>query len=270
MGVTDADLQDSAQADAAPDARADGAQVEPPDALNCTRTGVLSAGRTYCETTLGASAGLSTIVRIADKTVTRGPARLVLFLHADGATGYTDDSAMRALLSWADTNNARVVSALAPNGCSWSQALGKSCANSTYESDSDGIQANYLDAALTELATRIQLANAPIFVESVSGGSIFVSYSFFPKFGNKYPGRYAINCGGVGNPLMLSFAPASILSTTRFDFTYGDQDFLRFDAHASTLYYQSKGFDVREAILPGIGHCLFDVHARAAQVFSAP
>jgi hypothetical protein len=258
----------SSPADAGTDSSPDSGEAgpsEPPDDLTCIATGTMPGGRTYCEARLG-----GTLVRIADKR-TRGPAKLLVFVHSDGGTGYYDNGGLFFHLAWAEANNARVVSVLAPNGCAWWQAPSHNCASAAIEPDSNGDNAPVLHAALNELRTKIMLNADPIYVHADSGGAIFVSYSFLPKFGDKHPGRYAINCGGVASPLLLRYTPsAALLATTRIEYTYGDRDYQASDAHSAFLYYQNRGFRTGETILPNVGHCEFNTSARADAVFSAP
>jgi hypothetical protein len=248
------------------DAGPDGREAEPPDLLTCTATGTLPGGRSYCQASAG---GLA--LRITDKQKTSGPARLLLFLHSDQGGGYFDNGALIFHLAWADANNARIVSVLAPNGCSWWQTPTHDCGSTVVDPDSNAENAPRLDAALTELRTKIMLSADPIFVHSDSGGSIFVSYQFLPKLGDKYPGKYAVNCGGVASPLPLEYIPsAALLGATRIVYTYGDQDFQANDAHAAFTFFTGKGFITRETILPGVPHCAFNTSLAAENVFSAP
>ena len=223
------------------------------------------SGRAYCETTVS---GVQ--LRFADARAP-GPSSLVIYLHGDGARAYTSDGAMKALLAWADANGARVLAALAPNGCAWWQKPSHVCSATIEERDDAGENAVALDSVFRELKARYDIKNGPVFFYGSSGGTIFLSRWFVPRFGDAYPGAYAMNCGGdapAKSEFMWDVDSAARRADTRFYFTYGDRDFLADAARASVAAYASFGFATDEKVIAGADHCAFDAHARSAEVFT--
>lgn len=233
--------------------------------IECDATGELSAGRTYCQARLG-----SVDVRFAEPIGGSGPLRLALYLHGDGARAYESGSALRVLLPFADEHHALIVAALAPNGCAWWLPPSHDCDASSGTPDTLHENAAALEAALTALRAAYDIADEPVFYYGSSGGSNFLTGSFFPRFGDRYPGVLAVNCGGEPPWDGALTWDADAAWPSELTFTYGDADFLREDAHSAVEYYEGLGFIVNETVLTGgVEHCAFDGHGRAAEVWSA-
>lgn len=265
-GVADAAPAEDASQDAAPLPVVYGSS-KGSGGITCTTTVDLGGGRSYCKAKIS---GVELRFASAPAAAT-GPSRLVIYVHGDGARAYTSDGAMKALLPWADAHQARVLAVLAPNGCAWWQTPTHDCATTTEEPDT-GANATAFEAVLQALRGGYDIADGPTFYYGSSGGSIFLSKLFFPRFGKTYPGAYAMNCGGEVPPASAySWDPKDARSRgeTKFWFTYGDQDFLKDAAHATAGYFLSLGFPTDEKIIPGATHCAFDAHGRSKEVFSA-
>ncbi|APR82864.1 Hypothetical protein A7982_08213 [Minicystis rosea] len=232
--------------------------------LTCVSTGQVVAGRSYCQVHIG-----SVDVRFIEPNGGTGPLNLALYIHGDGAGAYNSGSVFKSLIQWADDHHALVAAVLAPNGCAWWQPPAHDCNSSTQERDLQHQNAVALDAAIKGLRAAYDISNSPVFYYGSSGGSIFLTASFLPRYGAQYPGAFAINCGGE-KPWdgQLSWDPSQTGGTQLF-FTYGDADYLAQDSHDTFLYYQSLGFPVYETVLtPNIQHCAFDGHGRAAEVWN--
>lgn len=193
-----------------------------------------------------------------------GPYSLGLYLHGDGAGAYRSNSAMESLLAWADAHNTILVSVRAPNTCSWWLEPEYACpsnnaVNIAEDRDSTHQNATALDAVLKKLRARYDISNGPIFYYGSSGGSVFLTYSFFPKFGNVYPGAFALNCGGeVPEPGTASWDlddPAQRGSSQMW-FTYGGNDPLKVEIEPTVDYFMDLGVPVDENVIVGAGHCV--------------
>lgn len=265
VGIDDAAVEDAASD--APVAPVVYGSSKGAGGLPCTSTVDLGSGRNYCKATVS---GVEFRFANAPPSAS-GPARLVIYVHGDGARAYTSDGAMKALLPWADAHQARVLAVLAPNGCAWWQTAAHDCSSAVEEPDT-GANAIAFEAVLKALRSGYDIADGPTFYYGSSGGSIFLSKLFFPRFGKTYPGAYAMNCGGEVPPASAySWDPKDARSRgeTKFWFTYGDQDFLKDAAHATVGYFGGLGFPTDEKVLPGATHCAFDAHGRSKEVFSA-
>ena len=205
-----------------------------------------------------------------------GPLNLAVYLHGDGAAAHNNNGAMEVLLPWLDAHNAMMVSVRAPNTCSWWLKTDFDCPlerdASVTQPDRDLAHANAtaLDAVFKKLRAAYDIVNGPIFYYGSSGGSVFLTNSFFPKFGNVYPGAFAINCGGeVPLPGTFTWDPsdATQRGSSKFWFTYTDQDYLLESEQATVAHYRGLGFPLTEKVLPG-GHCQFQSHGRAGEVWS--
>ncbi len=281
-GATDADfdggpdardaLVDAPSADADAGDAGDGAP--PPistggsGGVTCTGSGTLASGRTYCVGALGGSE-----FKLVEPPPAPGPLRVLAFLHGDGALAYQDDSALEALLPWADAHNALVLAVRSPNACAWWQHPTQTdCTPSApFVPDLDGLNADALRAVLDGVRRGYDVSNGPAFYYGASGGSVFLTLSFLRRFGDLYPGYYALNCGGErsARPFAWNTADPAKRGPTRLSFTYGDRDFLRPDIEVAIPHFTSLGFPTDALLLPDTEHCAFDTSARALAVFSA-
>lgn len=231
-----------------------------------------AAPRQYC---LAREGGVE--FRFAMPIAPSGPLTIGLYVHGDGAGAYRSNSAIETLLPWADAHDAIMVAARAPNGCAWWLRPDYACpsdpttpVNEATDRDLAHANADALDAVLKKIRASYDITNGPLFYYGSSGGSVFLTSSFIPKYGDVYPGAFAINCGGevpAPGSIGWDFTDASKRGPSKLWFTYGDQDFLLADEQAAVAYYQGQGFSVYEQVLPGKGHCEFDGHGRALEVW---
>lgn len=235
--------------------------------LTCSSSGRLPAGRSYCLATIG---GAET--KLAAPSAGTGPLKLALYLHGDGAGAYKSDSAMKALLPWADANHALVVSVLSPNRCAWWQLPTQTDCSETAapQEDAEGVNADALKAVIDAIRAAYDVTNGPVFYYGSSGGSIFLTRSFLRRFGDQYPGAFALNCGGTkaDRDFGWNVADAAKRATTRLFYTYGDQDYLKTEIETAIPFYEGLGFPSDTKIVPGAEHCAFDGHARAVEVWN--
>lgn len=235
--------------------------------LVCSQTGDLGGGRTYCVSKIQ---GVE--LRLADAAPGEsGPVSLAIYVHGDGAAAYKSNGAIKALLPWADLRHVRVLAVLAPNGCAWWQKPTHDCASAVEEPDTLGENTVAFEAVLKEIRARYDINFDPTFYYGSSGGTIFLAGAFLPRYGDIYPGAFAMNCGGTTHKKTdFTWNPDDAVArgSTKLWFTYGDQDFLKDDAHASAVFYSGLGFPVDEKIIPGATHCAFDGHGRAKEVWS--
>lgn len=235
--------------------------------LDCSSTRTLG-DRKVCVASAGGSE-----FRVIEPVPGAGPLRMAVYLHGDGARAYVNDGAMRALLPWADAHHALVVAVLAPNACAWWQKASQTDCSDTATPDPDGAGANAdaLDAALKLVRSRYDVRVDATFFYGASGGSVFLSKTFLRRFGNAYPGAYALNCGGekADLPFAWDASDAKARGSSKLFFTYGDLDFLKPDIERAIPFYQGLGFPIDRQIVAGAEHCAFDAHGRAVAVFTA-
>ncbi len=235
--------------------------------VDCTSTRTLG-DRKVCVASAGGSE-----LRIVEPVTAPGPLRLAVYVHGDGARAYVNDGAMRAMLPWADAHHALVVPVLAPNACAWWQkATQTDCSDTaTPDPDTTGANAEALDAVLRLVRSRYDVRLDATFFYGASGGSVFLSKSFLRRFGNTYPGAYALNCGGEKADLPFAWDPsdAKARGSSKLFFSYGDLDFLKPDIERAMPFYEGLGFPIDRHVIAGAEHCAFDAHGRAVAVFSA-
>ncbi|MDB4998837.1 MAG: hypothetical protein JWM74_6269 [Myxococcaceae bacterium] len=236
--------------------------------VTCASQGDLGGGRSYC---LGNEGGSE--FKLLEPAPASGPLRLALYLHGDGAAAHVNDGAMKALLAWADAHHALFVSVLSPNRCAWWQAASQTdcSASATPVADTNGDNADALRAVIDKVRAGFDVSFGPAFYYGSSGGSIFLTKSFLRRFGDKYPGVFALNCGGEKASLALGWNTndAALRGPTKLYFTYGDQDFLKPDIEKAIPYWTAQGFPVDTKVIAGAQHCAFDGHGRAREVWSA-
>lgn len=250
--------------DAGPDAGDDSSQGS--GGLSCTSQGSLPGDRTYCVASIGGSE-----LKLAEPAGGAGPLRVAVYVHGDGAAAYKSDSAMKALLPWADAHHALVLSVLSPNGCAWWQAPTQTdCSQgATSVADVEGVNADALRLVLEAVRAGYDVSNGPIFYYGSSGGSIFLTRSFLRRFGDRFPGAFALNCGGEkpNRDFAWDVSDPAKRSSTRLSYTYGDQDFLKSDIEAAIPYFEGLGFASESKVIPNAGHCEFNGHGRAVEVW---
>jgi hypothetical protein len=233
--------------------------------LTCASKGQLGGGRTYCVANVGGSE-----VKLAEPSAGAGPLRLVAYLHGDGAGAHKSDSAMKALLPFSDAHHAIVLSVLSPNKCAWWQAPTQTNCSAAAVPDNAGVNGDTFRDVLEAVRAGYDVSNDVAYYYGSSGGSIFLSITFMPKYGDKFPGIYALNCGGDAPSRMLPWAlDASKRAGTKLFFTYGDQDFLKMDIEQAIPFFRGLSFPVDQKVIPGATHCAFDGHGRAVEIFES-
>lgn len=202
------------------------------------------------------------------------PLRLAIFLHGDGAFAHDSDMAPRLQAPWTYRHHTLYVSARAPNSCSWwTKPKRGLCVGEPPEEDKDtaGENAEALVRIIEALRHGWNIVDGPILFGGSSGGSVFLTGSFLPKYGDRYPGVYALNCGGEvpwGGNLSWNSTDPALRGPTKLFFTFGSKDPLRPDILAAIAYYQEHSFPLDEKVVPGADHCAFDHLDRVVQVWS--
>lgn len=258
---------DASDAGDASDARPTEGSTKGSGGITCSSRGDLGGGRSFCNATFGGSD-----VKLAEPVGGSGPFKIVAYLHGDGAAAYTSNSAMKALLPWADAHHAIVLSVLSPNKCAWWQAPTQTdCSGAVTVADADGLNADAFRAVVDAVRAAYDVTLGNAFYYGSSGGSVFLTLSFLRKFGDVYPGIYALNCGGEkpAKPILWDTSNPAKRAGTRLYFTYGDLDFLKGDIEVAIPFFGGLGFPTDTKIIPGAEHCAFDAHGRAVEVFKA-
>jgi hypothetical protein len=236
--------------------------------VTCSSRGTLAGGRSFCNTTFGGSE-----VKLAEPQGGSGPFKVIAYLHGDGAAAHNSNSAMQALLPFADAHHALVISVLAPNKCAWWQTPTQTdCSGmATPVPDSNGVNADAFRAVLDGVRAAYDVTLGNAFYYGSSGGSVFLTLHFLRKFGDGYPAIYALNCGGEKpmKPIAWDTSNAALRAGTRLYFTYGDQDFLKGDIEVAIPFFSGLGFPTDTKVIAGADHCAFDGHGRAVEVFKA-
>jgi hypothetical protein len=255
-----------------PDAKVDARDPSIPSSagvggLPCSRHDDLGGGRTSCV----AKVGIVELRIVAGASAGAAPMRLGLFLHGDGAQYHLDNSVLTAMLPWADAHHGIVVSALAPNGCSWWLAPSYDCSGSQTPSDSAAANSAALAAALAALMGAYDLRTDGIDYYSASGGSIFVAEQWLPLEGGTYPGVFAVMCGGAVTSRAYAWntGDAALRAKSAFWFTYGSNDGLRPDIEATIADLSAKGLAVTPKVIANEGHCTFDERGEALAIWSS-
>ncbi|WP_208729620.1 alpha/beta hydrolase [Corallococcus exercitus] len=244
--------------------------------LACSKTGTVStdAGTlTYCVAQVGA-----TEVKLIEpkQGIAPGPMRLAIYLHGDGAATY-NGSNPRSLFThggWTYGHNTLYVTALAPNKCAWWTVPERTdCSTEApiEARDLEGKNAAELVSLIEALRKGWDIQDGPILFGGSSGGSIQLTASFLPRYGDRYPGVYALSCGGEkpwSGQMDWDASNAALRAGTKFYFTYGDQDYLLQDIQAAEQYLGGLQFPVNDKVIAGAQHCAFDQVGRVTEVWN--
>lgn len=267
-GTEPTDAQNPGDADASDGAVPGPGSTKGTGGITCTSREDLGNGRSACVTTI-----LGSEIKLVEPQGGTGPLKLGAYLHGDGAAAHKSNSAIKALLPWADKNHALVVSVLSPNKCAWWQAPTQTdcSASATPVADADGLNADDFKGVLDKIRSAYDVTLGNAYYYGSSGGSVFLTLHFFRKYGDGFPGIYALNCGGEKpmKPIGWDTADAAKRAGTKLFFTYGDQDFLKPDIEVAIPYFGGLGFPTDTKVIAGAGHCEFDGHGRAAEIFEA-
>ncbi len=237
--------------------------------LTCTRTGSVNttAGvKTYCVSNV---AGVEFKVIEPDDAGTSEPMRLAVYVHGDGARAYVNDTALRLHAPWTTRNHVLYVAALAPNGCAWWVKPGvDACDAGATVNDRDlgGANADALEQVITTVRAAWDVLDAPVLYGGASGGSIFLSGSYLPRYGGARPGVWALSCGGE----VPWSASTALPDQSRLSFTWGDQDFLAPEITQAVGWFSDAGFPVETKLVPNAQHCAFDHLGRTTEIWAAP
>ncbi len=225
--------------------------------IACSSMGVASEGGksyNYCVAKAG-----SVEMKIAPPAAGgSGPLHLAVYLHGDGAGPYASDLDLRKLAPWASTHNVLLVAALAPNACAWwLKPSYTTCDASTPVPndaiDTGGENAAALKAAVDALRAGWDIADKPVLFGGSSGGSIFLSASFLPLFGDQFPGAWALSCGGDApwaGGLAWDGKDPALAGANKLFFTYGDKDFVVPDVLAGIDFYQGLSIPTDVKVIP--------------------
>lgn len=256
---------DASAADA-PDAAAPPKSSGGSGGLPCVRRDALSGGRSICVARAG-----TVELEILEPSGGAGPVGLGLYLHGDGAGAYKSESAVKAMVAWADAHHALAAAALAPNGCAWWQSPSHDCSLESTDVDEKAENAAALDVALAAIERAWDVRDDARYYYGSSGGSIFLTDEWIPLEGGKRPGVFAIMCGGDASTRAYAWdaGDAARRGRDRLFFTYGDQDFLLQDIQASVKDFQRRGFGVTTKVIAGATHCAFDAHGEAVAIWTS-
>lgn len=257
--------------------------------LSCTSTGVAvenGVSYNYCVAKVG-----SVEMKLVEPTAAgTAPLHLAIYLHGDGAGPYGSHFDLRRLAPWTSTHNVLLVSALAPNACAWWLKPSYTICDAATPVPNDAIDtggenANALDAAIDALRAGWDIADKPILFGGSSGGSIFLTSSFLPLFGDKRPGAWALSCGGdapFAGGLAWNGMDATLVAANKLFFTYGDKDFVVPDVLKSIDFYKGLSFPTDVLVIPetvangGTSHCgnvggsySYDQISRVAEVWGS-
>ncbi|MGC4114996.1 MAG: hypothetical protein QM765_10380 [Myxococcales bacterium] len=253
------------------DAGGEGADAGPASShgtggLTCSSTGSVSVSGTSYSFCVATVAGVE--MKIVEPEPGTGPVRLAVYTHGDGAGPYTSGLAIKKHAPWTTKHRVLYVAAKAPNGCAWwLKPSYTTCDGVTpipeTAVDVGGENAQALLAAIEALRAGWDVLDSPVLFGGSSGGSIFLSASFFPLHGDRFPGAYALSCGG-DDPWAGSMAwdttKPELVGATKLYFTYGDKDFVKPDVLDAIAYFQglSLPMDVKviaESVAEGASHC---------------
>lgn len=243
--------------------------------LPCESTATVSSGGTsydICVARVGA-VELKIVEPAPDDS--GAPLRLAVYLHGDGARAHTGNTAPRLQAPWTYAHRTLYVSARAPNGCAWWLKPSYTACDGTLTQtnvDTAGENARALEQAIAALRAGWDLADEAVLFGGSSGGAIFLTASFLPLYGDRFPGGYALNCGGAApwaGALAWDGTDPALLGPTRLFFTYNAEDpVILEDTEQGVAYYRGLGFPLDETVLPGTEHCAFDHLGRTVEVWA--
>jgi hypothetical protein len=238
--------------------------------LPCTRMGSVNTtagAKGYCVATIGSIE--VKVIEPDDVLTNRAPLRLAVYVHGDGARTYLNDTAPRFHAPWTTSHHVLYVTVLAANTCAWwTKPTVNPCDAGVTLADRDlaGVNARALEDVITAVRAGWDVANDQVLYGGASGGSIFLSADYLPRFGAAHPGRWALSCGGE-----VPWSPIDGDATASdLWFTWGDQDFLAPDVTAAVAWFGDAGFPVDTRVVAGAQHCAFDHLGRTIEVWSAP
>ncbi|MFL5344513.1 MAG: alpha/beta hydrolase [Hyalangium sp.] len=240
--------------------------------LPCESTGTVPHGSTsytYCVVTIAGSQ----LKIIEPQDTSSGPLKLAIYLHGDGARAHDGDTAPRLQAPWTFTHRVLYVSARAPNRCAWwTKPTLTTCLDDAPDEDRDleGKNAEVFVQIIAALRGGWDILDEPILFGGSSGGSVFLTASFLPKYGNQYHGVYALSCGGEppwAGHLDWDSANATLRGPSKLFYTYGDQDPLLTDIQDSISFFGAHSFPLEERIVPNSLHCAFDHLGRVTEVW---
>lgn len=232
--------------------------------LICTSRADVS-GRSICTAKIG-----SVELKILEPKEGSGPMRLGVYVHGDGAGAHKSGSVFKPMIAWADAQHALGVSFLAPNGCAWWQSPTHDCASQQTDPDVAAANAAALALAIDAIMNAYDVRTDGFRYYGASGGSIFLTDEWLPLQAAKYPGVFALMCGGEASTrkFVWDIFSAPLRGKNPLWFTYGDQDFLLSDEQAAVAAFKGRGFAVIEKVLPNAGHCAFDAHGEAIAIWT--
>lgn len=222
-----------------------------------------SGGFAYCRAEVGPLE-----LRIVEPADTSGPMQLAVHLHGDTANGHYENWGWRRFAGWARDRRVLLVSALAPNGCSWWRRPGDVDCDMA-GGDSEGANADALAEAFEALGEGYDFFHEPKLYVGFSGGALFATALMLPRHGDVHPGAWVTNCGGDqpwGAGVQWDERDPGLLAKQSVYFTYGSLDFLVDQIGRGVDYYTARGYDVDELVVPDEEHCDNDIDWTAVTI----
>ncbi len=115
--------------------------------------------------------------------------------------------------------------------------------------------ADVLQELLSKVKADYKTTNDRVFFYSMSGGSLFNSAYFIPRYGSNYKGAAAFMCGGA-KVETASVSPTQMSRNMKMLFYTHPTDFLYQSAMESFRYYQSIGVNAKFEVPSYGGHCV--------------
>lgn len=196
---------------------------------------------------------------------------MALYLHGDGATPYTNNYAPKWQGDWvSQQEDLLYVVARAPNGCAWGRSVTPSyadCSNRDYiQSNPKDVEeeknADALKKAIEGLRGVLPIRSDRMLYAGSSGGSILLTASWIPKYGDQFPGYYVLECGGEDPWNDFSWNKDNISEYVQgMTFVYGKGERLQSDIQEAYAYYKNSGVSALDVVHDPINdsnHCNYN------------
>lgn len=226
---------------------------EPPTTvtgLECTKPSTYNKVK-FCETTVEGVA-----IKFVPLEGDIKPSGLAIYMHGDTAADWYKPFVVTPFVEWAKKKNVLLV-------------LTRS--TTRYDGDAESEysygaaqpeDARKLEKALTKIIAAYKTPSDNLLYFGTSGGPWFMSYAWIPMMAGKFPGLFALSCGG--SQAWQKFAwdnkDTKLTSKIKIFYNFGDQDFLAANQENSLKHFNAAGIVTTKKVYPGAKHCAHDVY----------
>jgi hypothetical protein len=187
---------------------------------------------------------------------------LLFYFHGDGGSSGVQQQLLR-LAPVASENRLAIAGAATPIGNSWYGVVEPKTPEHPFPT------AQFFDEMLKAILSKHHVDRGRVFLTGISGGAVFITGRYLPRYGAGYRGGAVLLCGGSAtdtytNGKEIYLNPPEFRANFPMYFFTMKGDYLYQQILEGTKSYRDAGFSVLSKFPDGGGHCSFSINDQLA------